>query len=32
VVFDRDEALLSNLPPIRENDFGFLPAAWAQWV
>lgn len=32
MVFDRDEALLSNLPPIRENDFGFLPAAWAQWV
>lgn len=32
VVFDLDETLLWNWPHIAENDFGYRPAAWTQWV
>ena len=32
VVFDLDETLLSNWPHLRAMDFGYVPAAWAEWV
>jgi predicted secreted acid phosphatase len=32
VVLDIDETVLSNLPEMRANDFGYLPAAWDAWV
>ena len=32
VVLDIDETVLSNLPEMRENDFGYLPAKWDAWV
>ncbi len=30
--FDLDETLLWNWPHIAENDFGYRPTAWTQWV
>jgi len=32
VVFDLDETLLLNWPSISENDFGYIPPLWEQWV
>lgn len=32
IVFDLDETLLSNLRHMREQDFGYIPAVWDQWV
>ena len=32
VVFDIDETILSNLPHMREMDFGYVPVLWDQWV
>lgn len=32
VVLDIDETVLSNLPEMRANDFGYLPAKWDAWV
>jgi acid phosphatase len=32
VVFDLDETLLSNLPEMRRQDFGYVPAVWDAWV
>jgi predicted secreted acid phosphatase len=32
VVLDIDETVLSNLPQMRANDFGYLPAMWDAWV
>ena len=32
VVFDIDETILSNLPRMREMDFGYVPALWDRWV
>ena len=32
VVLDIDETILSNLPHMRVMDFGYLPAAWSEWV
>src|SRR3989442_4177605 len=32
VVFDLDETLFKNWPEISANDFGYIPAAWDDWV
>lgn len=32
VVFDLDETLFLNLPHIRAQDFGYVPAVWETWV
>jgi len=32
VVFDIDETVLSNLPHMREQDFGYVPDLWNAWV
>jgi len=32
VVMDIDETVLTNLPHMREMDFGYLPKSWDQWV
>lgn len=32
VVFDIDETVLSNLPHMRAEDFGYSPRDWADWV
>jgi acid phosphatase len=32
VVFDIDETVLSNLPHIRKEDWGYDPQIWGQWV
>lgn len=32
VVFDVDETVLSNLPHMREMDFGYIVEPWSQWV
>lgn len=32
VVFDVDETLLSNWAYFLAQDFGYVPAAWRQWV
>lgn len=32
VVFDLDETLISNLPSMRRQDFGYVPEAWDAWV
>jgi predicted secreted acid phosphatase len=32
VVFDLDETLLFNWPQIDAMDFGYVPAAWDNWV
>jgi len=32
VVFDIDETVLSNLPHMREQDFGYVPDLWNVWV
>ena len=32
VVFDIDETIVSNLPHMRAMDFGYLPAAWSEWL
>ncbi|MFO1448621.1 MAG: HAD family acid phosphatase [Opitutaceae bacterium] len=32
VVFDIDETVLSNLPHMREMDFGYLGDRWNEWV
>jgi acid phosphatase len=32
VVFDIDETVLSNLPVMREEDFGYHPDEWAAWI
>lgn len=32
IVFDIDETILSNLPHMREMDFGYVPRLWDQWV
>lgn len=32
VVFDVDETVLSNLPHMREMDFGYVVEPWSQWV
>lgn len=32
VVFDIDETVLSNLPHILAQDFGYMPKNWAAWV
>jgi Predicted secreted acid phosphatase len=32
VVFDIDETVLSNLPHMRAEDFGYHPRAWADWI
>ena len=32
LILDVDETMLSNLPEIRRNDFGYLPASWSAWV
>jgi predicted secreted acid phosphatase len=30
-VLDIDETVLSNLPTMRANDFGYVPAVWDAW-
>lgn len=32
VVFDIDETVLSNLPHMRAEDFGYNPRDWTEWV
>lgn len=32
VVFDLDETLLFNWPSLSENDFGYVPSRWTEWV
>ena len=32
IVFDIDETLLSNLPQIVANDFGYVAKTWDRWV
>lgn len=32
LVLDIDETVLSNLPTMRPNDFGYVPAVWDAWV
>lgn len=32
IVLDLDETLLSNLPHMREMDFGYVPGLWEKWV
>ena len=32
IVFDVDETVLSNLPHILAQDFGYMPKNWAAWV
>lgn len=32
IVFDLDETLLKNYPHIAENDFGYVPEIWNEWV
>ncbi len=32
VVMDLDETLLSNWPAMQAADFGYVPAAWDEWV
>jgi predicted secreted acid phosphatase len=32
IVFDIDETVLSNLPHILAQDFGYMPKNWAAWV
>ena len=32
LVLDIDETVLSSLPTMRENDFGYVPAVWAAWL
>jgi acid phosphatase len=32
VVLDIDETVLSNLPHMREHDFGYIPPAWDRWI
>lgn len=32
IVFDLDETLLRNYPHIAENDFGYVPEIWNEWV
>ena len=32
VVFDIDETVLSNLPHMRAEDFGYNPRDWTAWV
>lgn len=32
VVMDVDETVLSNYPHMDEQDFGYVPAAWVEWV
>lgn len=32
VIMDVDETVLSNYPHMDEQDFGYVPAAWVQWV
>ena len=32
VVLDIDETVLTNLPHMREMDFGYLPKMWDEWV
>lgn len=32
IVFDLDETLLKNYPHIVENDFGYVPEIWNEWV
>jgi acid phosphatase len=32
IVFDIDETTLSNLPHMKEEDWGYQPVIWDQWV
>ena len=32
LVLDIDETMLSNLPEMRRNDFGYIPPSWVAWV
>ncbi len=32
IVLDIDETVLSNLPHMRAEDFGYHPRAWAEWI
>jgi len=32
VVLDLDETLLFNWPSLSENDFGYVPTRWTEWV
>ena len=32
VIFDIDETVLSNLPHMKESDWGYQPADWDAWV
>ncbi len=32
VVFDIDETTLSNLPHLLEDDFGYVPERWDEWI
>ncbi len=32
LVLDIDETMLSNLPEMRRNDFGYIPLSWVAWV
>ncbi len=32
VVFDIDETVLSNLPVMRAEDFGYNPSEWETWI
>lgn len=32
VIFDVDETLLSNLPTMLREDFGYVPNVWEAWV
>lgn len=32
VVFDIDETVLSNLPHMRSQDFGYVPEVWEKWI
>ncbi|GHC61181.1 HAD family acid phosphatase [Roseibacillus persicicus] len=32
VIFDIDETVLSNLPHMKETDWGYQPPVWSKWV
>jgi acid phosphatase len=32
MVFDIDETVLSNYPHMAEQDFGYVPSVWVEWV
>lgn len=32
MIFDIDETVLSNYPHMDEQDFGYVPSVWVEWV